>query len=592
MTSRSDAPAFRILWRTFLGQFAANESATSDLQMRRAILGVIAFLITPGIYIMMSALGSFEILRLVAKARHMPELVETRLAQMAVVFVSYSMITTGLVTAFIWDTLVFDKRDAMVLGPMPVRGTTVVGAKLAALATFLIGTALAVNLTSGVPFGLVTGGNDGLIVRHTAGHFAGTVGGAVFVFCVLVVARGLLVLLVSSQFAATAGTLLQFVFLSGVLCFMMVPTAMGETTPAFLDDSFGEWMPMAWFFGLFETIRGSREPGVDTLATRALVALPLSMSAAVFVTFAGYWKQMRAALAPSARVAASATLRRRLARLFTGRDQIARGTSDFILTTLARSRPQQVPIAIAASMAVAIISIALSSRPGGIDMLYQPRTVVLWIPIVIGYWIIVGLRASFAMPTELPAAWAFRVHSRLPAFGPAQSVSSDRAQSMSYWSGVRAAMASFALVPSIIANALVVLPLVGWRVAAWHTLFVSIAVVMAAQAASITIDSVPFTRAYPPGHTKLRTRWPLYVLGMYAIAYIPVQAELRLLHDTTGLLALAAAGLLVIAALELAGRRVARRWALQPEVEFGDDSESLTFLNLGPEAGHHEQPAT
>ena len=29
--------AFAILWRTFLDQFVANESATSDLQMRRAI---------------------------------------------------------------------------------------------------------------------------------------------------------------------------------------------------------------------------------------------------------------------------------------------------------------------------------------------------------------------------------------------------------------------------------------------------------------------------------------------------------------------------------------------------------------------------
>ncbi len=221
-------PAFRILWRTFLEQFAANESATSDLQMRRAIIGVFAFLVTPGIYIMMSTVGSFEILRLVAKARHMPELVETRLLQMAIVFVAYSMVTTGLITVFIWDTLVFDKRDAMVLGPLPVPGRTVVFAKLAALATFLLGAALLVNLTSGVPFGLVTGGNDGLIIRHTLGHFAGTIGGAVFIFSTLVIVRGLLVLLVGPQFAASIGSLLQFVFLSAVLCFMMVPTAMGR----------------------------------------------------------------------------------------------------------------------------------------------------------------------------------------------------------------------------------------------------------------------------------------------------------------------------------------------------------------------------
>ena len=298
MSRPPETAAFRLLWRTFLEQFAANESATSDLQMRRAIVGVFAFLVTPGIYIMMSQLGSFEILRLVAKARDMPQLVETRLAQMAVVFVAYSMITTGLITVFIWDTLVFDRRDAMVLGPLPVRGTTIVAAKLAALATFLVGAALAVNITSGLPFGLITGGNEGLVLRHAAGHFAGTVGGAVFIFCSLVVVRGLLVLLVTPHFAATAGSLLQFGFLSGVLLFMMVPTAMGKTTPVFLDRSAGEWMPMAWFFGLFEAIRGSREPGVGILADRALMALPAAAAAAIAVTFAGYWRQMRAAVAP------------------------------------------------------------------------------------------------------------------------------------------------------------------------------------------------------------------------------------------------------------------------------------------------------
>ena len=570
-------PAFRLLWRNFVEQFTANESATSDMQMRRAIVGVFAFLITPGIYIMMRSLGSFEILRLVAEARNMPQLVETRLAQMAVIFVAYSMVTTGLITAFIWDTLVFDKRDAMVLGPLPVSGTTIVFAKLAALATFLIGTALAVNVTSGLPFGLVTGGNGGMIIRHTLGHFAGTIGGAVFIFSTLVIVRGLLVLFVTPQFAATVGSILQFVFLSAVLCFMLVPTVMGKTTPAFIDRSAGAWMPMAWFFGLFELIRGSKQPGLDILALRAIIALPLALTAAIAVTFAGYWKQMRAALAPSARVAASARLRRGVARLLTGRDRIARGTSDFILTTLARSRAQQVPIAMTASMAVGVISIAVSTRPGGIEALYQPRTVVLWIPLVLAYWIIIGLRSSFAMPTELPAAWVFRVHSRMP--------------SPSYWLGVRAAMISFALFPALAVNALVVLPLVGWRVAAWHSVFVCIAVTFGAQAGSIAIGSVPFTRAYPPGHTKLKTRWPLYLGGMYAMAYWPVRWELAALHDPSALLKLAGAGVAAIVALDIIGRYAALEWKVEPEPEFGDDSESLTFLNLGPDAGHKAQPA-
>jgi len=200
--------------------------------------------------------------------------------------------------------------------------------------------------------------------------------------------------------------------------------------------------------------------------------------------------------------------------------------------------------------------------------LRTPRTAVLWIPIVLGYWIVVGLRASFAMPTELRAAWAFRVHSRLP--------------SASYWSGVRAAILAFAIGPALFVHALVVLPLLGWRVAAIHALVVCVAIAITAQFASLLVDGVPFTRAYPPGHAKLKTRWQLYLLGMWAIAYMPVRMELPLLNDPWGLGVLITKGFVVLGVLEIAGRYRARRWTLPPESEFDDaDPEALTTLNLG-----------
>jgi hypothetical protein len=551
---------FRILLDTFLEQFVANESATSDLQTRRAIIGAVTFLLTPGLFLMMQTFSTYDLVVKVARFRNMPEMIETHLLQLAILFVSYSIITTGLVTVFIWDTLVFDKRDAMLLGPLPIRGRTIVGAKLAALATVLIGTALAVNLISGAPFGLVTGAPAGRVLRHFLGHFSGTVGGAIFIFSSLVVVRGLLLLVVRPQFAATLGGFLQFAFLSGVLCFMMIPSATGTAVA-----------PISWFVGLFEYIRGGRSPGIELLAQRAMVALPCAVGAAIAITAIGYQKQMRLALAPSARVAASARLRRSLAALMDGRDRIARGTSDFILTTLVRSRVQQVPIATAAALGVAIASLAIATRPGGIENLQTPRTAVLWVPIVVGYWIVVGLRASFVMPTELSAAWAFRAHARLPT--------------ASYWVGVRAAMIAFVIGPALFVNALVVLPLLGVGIAAIHSLVVLMAVTITAQFASLMVDSVPFTRPYPPGHAKLKTRWPLYLLGLYLVAYAPVQMELRALHDTSQLLWLFGEGAALIVLLELLGRRRALAWTL-PDTEADADPEALTFLNIGPDVTH------
>jgi hypothetical protein len=247
-----------------------------------------------------------------------------------------------------------------------------------------------------------------------------------------------------------------------------------------------------------------------------------------------------------------------------------------VLTTLARSRVQQAPIGIAAALGVAIISVAVVTRNGGLAELRAPRAAVLWIPIVLGYWIIVGLRASFVLPAELKAAWVFRTHSQFP--------------SVSYWSGVRAAMFAFAIGPALFVNVLVVLPLLGWRIAAVHSVVVFLAIAITAQFASLLVAGVPFTRAYPPGHAKLKTRWQFYLLGMWAIAYVPVRMEQQVLNDPLGIAVLVMKGLVVLGALEIAGRHRALKWTLLPESEFDDaDPEALTFLNLGPDAGHNPQ---
>ena len=46
------------------------------------------------------------------------------------------MVTVGLIAAFVWDALDFEHRDAMVLGPAPLRARTILGAKIAALGAF------------------------------------------------------------------------------------------------------------------------------------------------------------------------------------------------------------------------------------------------------------------------------------------------------------------------------------------------------------------------------------------------------------------------------------------------------------------------
>jgi hypothetical protein len=122
-----------------------------------------------------------------------------------------------------------------------------------------------------------------------------------------------------------------------------------------------------------------------------------------------------------------------------------------------------------------------------------------------------------------------------------------------YWTGTRAAMQAFLVPPTLLLTVAVTAPLLGVRVAMWHAAFVTLMLMALIELAALTIDALPFTHPYRPGHAKLKSRWPVYVLGILGFAYWPVRAELSALGGgEASLLAWPAAAALVF---HLAGRR-------------------------------------
>jgi hypothetical protein len=551
-----------LLWRTFLAQFFASESVTSDLHLRRSMIGVLAALLPPGLFLMVQIFPTYELL-----ARFRPDLLEPFLVRLGLIFVTYSMVVVGLIAVVVWDSLSFDRRDAMVLGPLPIRGRTIIMAKLAALATFLVGTAAAVNTVSGVPFAIVTANRFGAqaVARSFAAHFASTLAAGIFAFAAVVFIRGLVSLAGRDRSAARLGSLLQFVFVGALLSLVVVtPEIIGGDGIPFADGRSAEWIPLAWFLGLFETLRGSARTEFASLASRAVAATAIVVAGSVLVSAAGFRQQMRLALAPPPPAAhGGARLTRAIARRFAGRDRAARAATEFIVLTLARNRAVQAPAAMTAAIAFAIVVAALSRTPD-MDAMLRPRTAVLWIPFMLAFWLVVGLRASFFVPSELRAAWSFRVAA------PEGAGSHRRAAA--------AAIIAFVL-PATIAVSLLMAPVVGWRFAGWSALLASATTMVLAEAAARTLTHVPFTRAYIPGHARLRTRWPLYVLGVYLCAYWP--ARLVLLAGDEALLALLAVVLLLSPTLRLLGRGFGPSQTESSD-EDADEFSSVTVLAIGP----------
>jgi hypothetical protein len=411
----------KTLFRTFLAQFFTSETVTSDVQLRQAMIGVLAFVLTPCLMLLTGGFGQFQqlshrgpapvpaavIIRLNAvRGLAFDDLTEATVA----LLIAYSMITVGLVAVYAWDALTFDRRDAMVLGPLPLRPSTIMIAKLAALGALLVGASLGVGLLNSVLFALETSDRAGFST-FVANFFAClivTTGAAILVFTVVVIVRGFVVTLGGARLVTFTGSAFQMLFVVALLAFVV--TAVASPHPqGRLAVTEMTTPPITWFVASFEVIRGSARghwPEVIAISHRTSTLVAVAVFGALAMSVLAFKQEMRRALMPSATAGTlgQAYLSRAIARVLCRKDRLARVVSDFVLTTIARNRPQQAPIAMNAGIGVALVAISLARQRA------DPAATLLAAPLMVAFWATVGLRAAFYVPSELPSAWAFVVN--------------------------------------------------------------------------------------------------------------------------------------------------------------------------------------
>lgn len=79
--------------------------------------------------------------------------------------ISGMMLVIGLIAVTCWDSTFPDRRDALVLSPLPIKPRTVLFAKVAALASLLGIALLTLNFATGVVWPLILGAQRGSIWR-------------------------------------------------------------------------------------------------------------------------------------------------------------------------------------------------------------------------------------------------------------------------------------------------------------------------------------------------------------------------------------------------------------------------------------------
>jgi len=108
--------------------------------------------------------------------------------------IATTMLAMGLFAVLTWDSTFLDRRDVLVLAPLPVRPRTIFLAKAAALGAALGLTTAALNGLPGIAWAMhFAPAHSGLLggVRALAAYWIAALAGAAFVFCAVLTVQGM-----------------------------------------------------------------------------------------------------------------------------------------------------------------------------------------------------------------------------------------------------------------------------------------------------------------------------------------------------------------------------------------------------------------
>lgn len=559
-----DEPFF-VLVPSFFRRIVENDLVPEDLDLSDALSWVVPLFAAPPAVVALWLLPKYSL---------MADLASDQFAVLSrgdkLFFIGYSMAVVGFVTALLWERLFPDRRDAFILGVLPLRGWTVAGARFVAFALFLLGFVLAINLLAALGFVAAAAGSGTLIdgARYLVAHLTATVGGGIFAFLTLTTIQAACLLILPERAQRAVSIAVQLAFIVTLMQWLVFsPGILAKLTgdePLLLGSGLSAWAPPVWFLGLYEACLGTDEALLKAMAARGVFATLLALGTTALLCALGYRRLSRRALQPDGTRAAAtrryAELRERIASALI-RDPVERAVFGFTVKSFLRSRRHRLALSLYVGMGLSFIVggfLGPTLRDEAI-VLAEPSVVLLSLPLVLSFFTLVGQRVLFTLPTELGAAWIFRM-----------TEARDRRP---YAAGARKAALVLGLGPILVLTFPLYAALWGTALAAEHTAFWLLMALILSELLLITFHSVPYTSPYVPGKANVKLLWPVYLLAMSIYAYTASRLAVWLLRDPTRwtvactLLLTALAGLRVYRSLTTSREPLVFETAPEPEVQ-------------------------
>jgi hypothetical protein len=404
------------------------------------------------------------------------------------------MLVVGIFAVLSWDSVFPNRRDVMVLAPLPVRARTMFLAKAAASATALGLTAVALHVLSGIAWPLALAPANGSLLdwilppgiyRPLAAYWITMLGSGAFIFCALLCLQGVVAqLLPRRQFLRVSG-FLQIAAFCFFLCGYFLEPALklpqGLETAA--NRHLLEWLPTYWFLGLFQVLNGTAHSAPNifaSLAQRAAVGLTLVVMGGGFVFLFSYYRTLRKIVEEPDITPAMHGLH--WAPRF-GKS-LETAIVQFSIRTLLRSRQHRVVLAFYLGLGFAI-AILLGRAPVAREL----NVMLLVSSIVMMCLAAIGTRVVFAIPLELGANWIFRL---APLKGAQKCLAASRR-----------ALLIIGVAPMWTGWALVLVAKWPGRAAAEHLAVLALVGTIVAEIGLGNFRKIPFTCSYLPGKSYL-----------------------------------------------------------------------------------------
>ena len=352
--------------------------------------------------------------------------------------IATTMLAVGLFAVMSWDSTFPNRRDVLVLSPLPIRARTLLSAKVAAVATALGITVLSLNVFTGIIAPVASASAIGVVplARSFAAYWIATFAAGAFIFCGVLTVQGLAQLLPRQQFLRVSSFLqMAFFVLLLTVYFLQPPFSdaadlLRNQRDALLDSV------LLVSSGCSSSWPDPHCPALACWHGRALIGLAIVVSGAAASYLVCYWRTLRR-IAEQPDILPTRGGLRWLPR-FGNSFQTA--VAQFSIRTLLRSRQHRVILSFYLGIALGL-AILLSS---GTALQHLSLENGAWYRVnmrlakasdIILCFAVLGIRVVFSMPLEIRANWIFRVtshHRRRRVCGgqPAVALRADLASSL------------------------------------------------------------------------------------------------------------------------------------------------------------------